>query len=921
MEEAEQVIFSRQVRAYHEFEADEVSRGEPVVEVLEERAFQKMERTSDYVFSLPEDADSMAAYPWDDTRWRGDWLHHRGGIGRAEAHFWLMALSHPERLTDTRANFKAPRQLRRLRSSDVHDFTLGDARARLSAWFEALSARRAPLRWFCFSYFTRFLTVLFPVHQVIDLLFELIPPEEVRHFFSHLFAPEDPVQRALAVEAVSARLRPLTYEDTDSIYTGIRLLERIPVAHEAERLVAALQALPQAPDTLVRDAVNLLHDPMTFAAWFERLPTYRLAPEEVPFLVLRGGMDVVPALMKRVLEQDTAFLMIAIKDLLRIHDKRAVEGFLALCDSSAFAPISHGWMMDEGANAITGLLPIATTRHRHAHIAQRILCEMRDRGHMDLIQELLQEHHDEVTRERAAVFLSEGVGLRDALPEDEQPDWMQELAKDELSRHFPDYIDVTMLPGLVSAHSEHVLPQRVVLGVLSKLRSTKPDELDPVLLKLRAFLTPKSRDEFASHLFTLWQQQGFPSKHKFILWSIGWLDAQSMAVRLLPLIDEWGNARQLKRAEWGMDVFAIMNSEESLTLLHRLSHKLRQKSLRLRADEALDRCASRRGITREELNDHIVPTCGLDEHGRRVFDFGARTFVATLDAELKPILEDEEGKLHTSIPARRQSDDAVLVARARERWKLFTKQIAEALKVEKVRLEQAMISGRQWDAQTFQGLLLHHPLLGTLCAKVLWGVFDESRGLGATFRVSQERELLGWDDEPFALPAGARVGIVHPVSLEDAALKRWGEVFADYEINPLFAQLTRPLSRDLSMDTVMAFQGAQVEAKLLRGRLTACGWDAVHTRRTITRFVRSFPMLYPQALAGEAPSLWVISLELSPGMSTDWQAEQPAQTLRLVSVRAEQGEKAWAVSAGSEVEACVLSEMVHDLQQVVDRSA
>ena len=103
-------VFALEVREYHEFEEDEFSRGEPEVKVLPERPFNKMERTSDYVFSLPEEPDTDSAYPWDDRRWQGDWLHHKGGIGRAEAYFWFIALTHPERITDTRKVFKAPRR-------------------------------------------------------------------------------------------------------------------------------------------------------------------------------------------------------------------------------------------------------------------------------------------------------------------------------------------------------------------------------------------------------------------------------------------------------------------------------------------------------------------------------------------------------------------------------------------------------------------------------------------------------------------------------------------------------------------------------------------------------------------------------------------------------------------------------------------
>jgi len=222
------------------------------------------------------------------------------------------------------------------------------------------------------------------------VLFDVIPLEEVRHFFSHLHMPPEskPKEREALVEAARKHLSKLEYTSDALAYTAIRLLERVPVKEEAERLVEAVAADKDASSTLIRDAVNVLADEKLFAKYFDELSRYELAPEEIPYVFGKGGFEVVEPLMNRVASAPSSFQMVAIKDALRIHSPRAVKGFVALYDDSSVAPMAHGWLTGEGANAISGLIPLATGRTSLTHVAQRVLREYRDRGHMETITRL-----------------------------------------------------------------------------------------------------------------------------------------------------------------------------------------------------------------------------------------------------------------------------------------------------------------------------------------------------------------------------------------------------------------------------------------------------------------------------------------------------------------------------------------------------
>jgi len=53
--------------------------------------------------------------------------------------------------------------------------------------------------------------------------------------------------------------------------------------------------------------------------------------------------------------------------------------------------------------------------------------------------------------------------------------------------------------------------------------------------------------------------------------------------------------------------------------------------------------ATERGLSEEQLEDRIVPDLGLDERGRRTFDYGPRQFRLVFGPNLKPLLRDVTG--------------------------------------------------------------------------------------------------------------------------------------------------------------------------------------------------------------------------------------------------------------------------------------
>ncbi|MBA4182177.1 MAG: MolR family transcriptional regulator, partial [Anaerolinea sp.] len=327
-----------------------------------------------------------------------------------------------------------------------------------------------------------------------------------------------------------------------------------------------------------------------------------------------------------------------------------------------------------------------------------------------------------------------------------------------------------------------------------------------------------------------------------------------------------------------------------------------------------------RGMTRGELEDRVVPDCGLDENGRREFSFGPRSFSFVLTGDLKPMVRDESGKLRPGLPDPGSKDDAAVAAESVEEWKLLKKQIKEVAAIQAARLEQAMVTGRRWSPEDFQTLLARHPLMTHLVQKLIWAGFDAKGKKVLTFRVTEERDLADADDNAITLDKAAQIGLAHPLELTEAERERWGEVLGDYEVISPFPQLGRPVytlePAEMKAKELDRVKGIKLVAPTLVFTL-----EKMHWSRGVGMDGGCFDEHSKQFPAAGVTA--VIGYEGNVGMG--WIS--PDELLTLTSVyfvegmRAPSGYGGWQVGGGKDaplplgkVPPIVISEVLADLQ-------
>ena len=393
-------------------------------------------------------------------------------------------------------------------------------------------------------------------------------------------------------------------------------------------------------------------------------------------------------------------------------------------------------------------------------------------------------------------------------------------------RSLPGWIDVAALPTVV-VDGRGRLADDLVRTVLIAATALRPGEAAPPLLAtVRAHA---DSDDLAWALVEAWLAEDAPATGRWAFLAAGSLGGDRTATRLAPLIRAWPGESQHQRAVLGLDVLAAIGSDTALMLLDGIAQKVKFKGLQRRAREAMEQIAEAEGMTKAELEDRIVPDGGLDEHGARQFDFGARQFDFVLGPGLRPMVRDAAGRVRTALPKPNAKDDPALAAAAAEEWKLLKKVVGDVVKVQSVRLEQAMVTQRRWMVADFDRFLVRHPLQRHLTRLLVWGAWHPDGSLAGTFRITDELDLADAGDEPFTPAPDHAVGVVHPLLLSADARAAWGELLADYEIVPPFPQLGRPVHdvEDAERDAtdLTRFAERRVGAAALLRTLEDRGWE------------------------------------------------------------------------------------------------
>lgn len=602
------------------------------------------------------------------------------------------------------------------------------------------------------------------------------------------------------------------------------LAGRLGLHRELASVVQAMSPIPAESGHGMRKYIDIvlgLGSAAEILREAKRLKIHPTSEEQARAWLATTGFAGLETLATAVLAQTDKEQAAELARALALVDAPEVAPYMLRIREQSRAPaIGRDWLERHQATAIAGLAPLLGGSGPLAQSALEWLRLLKRQGSADAIAAALPVlPTDAALKLRDLVIDHQAIELT-PFPAGE-PAWFPAGAP---SGKLPGWASPASLPPLVCGRFR--LQDAQVAAVLAALKD--PRTGTALIARVRQHVDAASADAFAWQLFQMWMGDGAPSKDKWAMLAMGQLGGDGCVMRLTPLVRAWPGESQHARAVTGLEILRQIGSDIALMQLNGVAQKLPFKGLKTKATEFMEAIARDKGLSRAELEDRIVPDCGLDERGQRVFSFGPRQFAFVLGPELKPVLRDAVGKLIATLPKPNAKDDATAAVAATEAWKIMKKQIADTAKLQAQRLEQAMVTGRRWKPGDFQSLVIAHPLMIHLARLLVWAGYGADGRRSVLFRITDERETVDHQDHPVDIGALSQVGVVHPLHLSGPERGTWGQVVSDYGIIPPFPQLGRPVhtpdEAEISANAFLRCKGMRLPAPTLVFGLEKLGW-------------------------------------------------------------------------------------------------
>jgi predicted DNA-binding WGR domain protein len=870
-------------------------------------------------FDLKDTLDQLGRSIRGQALWVPNWGERWIGLGLTpgEARYWF------EVMTRTQAYLKATKMLAELRKIDYDKaLTRKQVVDRLSGPGGCSPPQMAPV-----------LAGLLPLTEVVGLILMKKAPSSNpglqyrlliglrRYILPYLTEPEAEELRG----AVRDRLDPNDTEEAGwhawclAAYLGMH--EELP-AYAAARKDGEFEHYGQFYQGECWDTPHLI---------IFNLPDYRQVESETRRLKL--PLRAADAITAWLVHTQWHALGLPRDGILATTDKARAERMtkaLAQANAPELAPVmlqlareskavasARQWLEDNPGNAIAGLIPAAAGEGKLAEAAVEHLREATKKGHGEFIEEQLQSAAPEVAVKVRQAILGHEEKTYPALDAKTTPRWLKQALSAAPPAKLPGFVRPTRLPPVLIDRRR--LSDEHLLALLAALKASPLGSPPPLAAALKQQADRAALDAFAWKLFEQWLAEGAPSKEKWAFLALGHLGGDAVALKLTPLVRAWPGESQHQRAVTGLECLRAIGTDTALMQLNGIAQKLKFQGLKNKAKEFMEAIAKDKGLSRDQLEDRIVPDLGLDQRGTRVFDFGPRRFEVVLGPDLKPLVRDDERKLRDDLPKPGTKDDAGKANAAVAEWKVLKKALREAVKVQAFRLEQAMVVGRRWAPDEFRTLLVRHPLMVNLVRRLLWGGHDAKGKLVRTFRVTEEGEYADAEDRPRTLDGLASVGVVHPLHLSEEERSKWGQVFGDYEVIAPFPQLGRPVysleKAEAKAKEIKRFAGKKVPATTLWGTLERLGWvrGAPGDGGMVHEHSKSFPAAGVTAVLGYEEGVAV-------GFMQGW-GDQKLEGVFFVKTAERQSwfERKKALVLG-QLDAVVLSEVLADLTLLASKA-
>ena len=476
---------------------------------------------------------------------------------------------------------------------------------------------------------------------------------------------------------------------------------------------------------------------------------------------------------------------------------------------------------DDSVPAATTVLhsPSATDRLR----AVQLLFTVRTPLALETLETRLDEEEDDRIREAIHLCL-QATGRTGGRTLD-QPELVRraELARKKLAAFNVKWLDVKTLPPLFFKDGDSLTEEsvRYLLYLQSRINQMRSSvEAQPIY----ELIDKERSGEFPERVLKAYIESGAAASECWVLSLIGLLCDDRLIPLLVDQIETWVKRKRGKMAGYAVRALALSGSDRALMSVRSLALRYHSKfkTVGQAAADAFRDAAERRRVSPEELEDCLVPWLGFEPDKPRVLKVGKRRVQLSVSTDFKLRYHDLTRKKDmASLPK------AAPRKVARE-VKELQKNLQQSAKGHVSRLETLFVNQYRWPRERWTEMFLQHPLLFPFAVRLVWGTYDDSGNVTATFRSSKDGILIDANGEKVDIAEARFLGIVHPVEVDDDVLQGWSQQLAESQTRPPFPQLERPVARPRPEHTGMrpckAFRGTTVAASTFADLVDKLGW-------------------------------------------------------------------------------------------------
>jgi len=256
-----------------------------------------------------------------------------------------------------------------------------------------------------------------------------------------------------------------------------------------------------------------------------------------------------------------------------------------------------------------------------------------------------------------------------------------------------------------------------------------------------------------------------------------------------------------------VNVLAELPGIEPVSQLSRLGQQVKYDTAKRLIDEALTRAAGRAGISREQLEEISISTCGLDPDGTLRESFGDYVVQVSIEETSNAVVawSDKQGKSLKGVPAYVKEHHG-------EEWKDLqrtVKDVEKMLSAHRTRIERLLLTQRAISIETLRSCYLNHPLLADMSRRLIWQ-FESGLGVWHSGRIidSTEREI--------DLSSQTTARLWHPVSSDVQTIFHWRCWLEDHGIRQPFKQAHREVYLITDAERETATYSNRFAAHILR---------------------------------------------------------------------------------------------------------